>query len=169
MRKNTQMTWWRTSRRVWGCARTVPGVPQSKSPRGGSFLEKERARERERERERERGRERERDVERSFCGLGTRKKELLTYLLATRSHLRAARVDSPRRTRGQSARCADGPAHRRGRSVICTRTSSITPIALEPRRRSTPHRRTVRQVQPDSPTHWADNSTCLFLFQLDIL
>jgi hypothetical protein len=35
------MTWWRTSRRVRGCARTVRGVPQEKSLRGGYHFERE--------------------------------------------------------------------------------------------------------------------------------
>jgi hypothetical protein len=88
------------------------------------------------------------------------------WLISSRPgpHLRAARVDSLRHTCRQSARCADGPVPRRGWSVICTRTSSTTPIALELCGRSAPHRRTVRQVQTDSPAHWADSPTCPFFY-----
>jgi hypothetical protein len=44
-KKNTRMTWWRTSRRVRGRARMVRGVPQTKSPRRVPFLETEQERE----------------------------------------------------------------------------------------------------------------------------
>jgi hypothetical protein len=79
------MTWWRTSRRVRGRARTVRGVPQTKCPRGVSFLEREKEREREREREEE-------DLGR----VGEEKEALL--------HLHPAAWDPPvRGTRGQPA------------------------------------------------------------------
>jgi hypothetical protein len=92
-------------------------------------------------------------------GLGRKESCLLTYNLRSRPHLRAARADSPRRTRGQSARRADDPAPQRGRSDITSRTSSTAPGSFDVRGRSALHRRTVRQVRPDSPTS-------LFLFSL---
>jgi hypothetical protein len=153
MRKNTRLTWWRTSRRVRRCARAVRGVPQTKSPRRGPFLERERARDGE--------------IEEAWVGFEKKERDCLTYVLTAPSHLHVPRAKSSRRTRGQSARCSDSPAPRRGRSVICTRTSSTASIAFKPHGLSAPHRETVRQVQPDSPAHWADSPSCLF-FQLDI-
>jgi hypothetical protein len=144
MRKNTQMTWWRISRRVRGHARTVRGVPQSKSPRGGSFLKKEQERER--------------------CGEGLLRfgKEKEGLLLSPRDlgptcawHARTVR-DSP----------ADGPAPRRGRSVISSRTSSTAPSAIDPRGRSAPHQRTVCQVPRTVRPTTADSPTSLFHFSL---
>jgi hypothetical protein len=142
--KNTRMTWWRISRRVWGYARTVRGVPQSKSPRRGPFLE------REQERKRDEG----------LLRFGKEKGELMTYLPAT--------WDPPARDmRGLSATPLRTVREVRGRSVICTRTSSTSPLAHEPRGRSAPPRRRVRQERPDSPAHCRGQSDQPF-HQLDI-
>jgi hypothetical protein len=78
------------------------------------------------------------------------------------THRRAARADSPRRPCGRSTRCADGPAPRRGRSVIRSRTSSAAPLPHEPRRQSAPSWRTVRQERPDSPVHCRGQSDFSF-------
>jgi hypothetical protein len=76
------------------------------------------------------------------CGLGKRKEG--SRLISSRpgTNLHVARADSPRRPRGWSARCADGPTPRRGRSVICFRTPSVAPLPHEPRERF---------VSPDDP------------------
>jgi hypothetical protein len=82
--------------------------------------------------------------------------------------VRDAPADSPRCPRGQSARCADGPAPRRGRSVIRSRTSSTAPLPTEPSGQSVSPWRTVRQERTDSLTHLRGQSDLPFLVQLDI-
>jgi hypothetical protein len=67
--------------------------PNRNPQEGGSFLEKEQ----------------KRDVERGFCGLGRRKKELLAYLLATWA-------PPARGMRGQSATHLQTICEVRGRS-----------------------------------------------------
>jgi hypothetical protein len=83
------------------------------------------------------------------------------------THPRTAPVDSPRSPRGRSARCADGPAPRRGQSVIHSRTSSTAPLPTEPCEQSASPWRTVRQERTDSPAHRREQSDLPFLFQLD--
>jgi hypothetical protein len=61
---------------------------------------------------------------------------------------------------------ADGPAPRRGRTVISSRTSSTAPSAIDLRGRSAPHQRTVRQVQRTVRPTTADSPTSLFHFSL---
>jgi hypothetical protein len=113
----------------------------------------------------ERARERWKDE--ALVGLEKKGIACLTYSHRPWSHQCATHADSPRRTRGQSVRCAYGPAPRRGRYVICTRTSNTAPLTHKPRGRSAPHRRTVRQVQSDSPAHWVDSPfSPLFYFSL---
>jgi hypothetical protein len=152
------MTWWRISRRVRACARTVWGVPQSKSPRRGSFLE----------------REQERDERRRLWS-GWRRKESSASFTArdlgpttTRDlgPTRATRADSPRLTRERSARSADGPTPQRGRSVIASRTSSTAPSANDPRGRSLKRWWTVRQVPRTVRPTAAGSPTNLFKFSL---
>jgi hypothetical protein len=140
------MTWWRISRRVRGCARTVRGVLQSKSQEGGLFFE--------REQEREKGDD--------LGRVGEEKESCFVFIPRPGSHRRAAPVDSPRRPCGQSARRADGPTPQRGRSVITSRTSRAAPLLHEPRGRSAPPWRTVRQEQPDSLAHCHGRSDLSF-------
>jgi hypothetical protein len=70
-------------------------------------------------------------------------------------HARTVRdtpADSPR-----GARTVRPPP--RGRSIITSRTSRAAPLPHKPRVRSTPPWQTVRQEQPDNPTHyrgWSD-------------
>jgi hypothetical protein len=108
-------------------------------------------------------RARERWKNEALVGFEKKGTACLTYIARPRSHQHAARADSPWHTRGQSTRCADGPAPRHRRSVICIRTSSTTPSATDLCGRSAPHRRTVchvpRTVRP---------APFFFLFQLDI-
>jgi hypothetical protein len=106
--------------------------------------------------------------EMTSCGLGRRKEAtgLSLRVLGPTSaqHARIVR-DAPH---GQSARCADGPAPRRGRSVIRSRTSRTAPLPLEPRGQSASPWRTVRQERMGSPAHLRGPSGLPFLFQLDI-
>jgi hypothetical protein len=101
------MTWWRTSRRVRGRARMVRGVPQTKSPRGVSFLE------REQEREEERTPGSGWRIERSACFI---------YIQRPGTHPRAATADSPPSPHGQSAEPTRTVRVVRGRSGTPTRT-----------------------------------------------
>jgi hypothetical protein len=128
--KNTWMTWWRISWRFRGCAWTVRGVPQSKSPRGG-VLSWERAKERCGEGLLRFGKKKERAVGLSPRDLGpTCARHARTVCDAPADNLRGARTvrcpgadgpfyapeplvppqspsncaDGPRRTGGQSAR-----------------------------------------------------------------
>jgi hypothetical protein len=95
-------------------------------------------------------------------GLGKKKGWLLDYIPRPGSHPRAAWADGPRHPRGQSARRADGPDPRRGRSVITSRTTSEAPPPHKSRGRSALPWRTVRQEQPDGPPYYRRQSDLLF-------
>jgi hypothetical protein len=132
----------------WTCS-DGPGSAPNEIPKGVSFLE--------REQEREGGRgpwsswRRER-FPASFTShsLGpTRARHPQT--------VRRALADGPR-----GARTVRPP--RRGRSIICSRTSSAAPLSYEPRGRSALPRRTVRQERSDSPAHCRGRSDLPFQF-----
>jgi hypothetical protein len=131
------MTWWRTSRRVRERARTVRGVPQTKSPRGVSFLEREEERERKRE---DLGRDgEEKGVPASFASrdLGpTRARHLRT--------VHGAHTDGPRGAQTVRRPGADSP--------LFVPEHPVLPL-------SPPSGRTVRPTAADSPTF-------LFFFSL---
>jgi hypothetical protein len=130
----------------WTCSDGL-GSALNEIPKGVSFLEREQERERE-------------EVDLGRVG---EEKGL---------HLHPTPWDPPTRgTRGQSAaprgpsaRCADGSPPRRGLSVICSRTTSAAPPPHEPRGRSAPPWRTVRQEWPDSPAHCRRRSDLPFQF-----
>jgi hypothetical protein len=108
----------------------------------------------EREQEREKG---------DDLGSGWGKRRvLLVFIPRPGSHPRSALADGPRCHRGQSARHADGPDPRRGRSVITSRTSSEAPPLHEPRGRSVLPWRTVRQEHPDGPAQCRGRSDLPF-------
>jgi hypothetical protein len=122
------MTWWRTLRRVWGCARTVRGVPQTKSPRGCLFL---------RESKKERKRE-------HLGRVGEEKGSLLRF--------HPAAWDPPARgTRGQSAEPTRTVREVRGRSGTQART--VRYLFQDIQYCPSPHRaaRTVRVALADGP------------------
>jgi hypothetical protein len=85
--------------------------------------------------------------------LGTRRETANFTHSRPRSHRCAAGADSLRCPSGQSARSADGPDPRRGRSVKTNRTSRDAPAPHQLRGRSAMAWRTVRQDQPDGPAY----------------
>jgi hypothetical protein len=93
------------------------------------------------------GQERERGG--AFNRFGNEKAGSRLNSLATLVHRCAAGADNPRRPRGQSARSADGPDPRCGRSVKTNRTSRDAPAPHQPRGRSAMAWRTVCHDQPD--------------------
>jgi hypothetical protein len=82
------------------------------------------------------------------------------------THPRAAPVDSPRSPRGRSARCADGPAPRRG-SPLFVPGHPVLPLS-PPSRANSPRRpggRSARSGRTVRPTA-ANSLTFLFFFSL---
>jgi hypothetical protein len=138
------MTWWRTSRRVWGCARTVRGVPWSKSPRGGFFLE----------------REQERGKEMGFFSVWRRRSHVcLIYRSWARPHLRAARTNSLRGVRTVWHPDTDGPLLYPEPSVLPRAPSNRADGPCRTGGRSARYNRTVWPTVADSPSSF-------FLFSL---
>jgi hypothetical protein len=148
MRKNTWMTWWRISRRVWGYARTVRGVPQSKSPRGGPSLRKSK-------------REREREMWRRALAVWEGEGRVVVISPRPGTHLRVARADSPRLTSGRS-----GTPTRTDRYFI--QNIQYRPKCHRPA--WTVHAAPADSPPgtADSPAHYCRQSDQPFPFQLDI-
>jgi hypothetical protein len=133
----------------WMCSDS-PGSAPIEIPKEG-FLSWERAREREKDE--------------GLCGLG--KKEDACWLSNPWPwpHLRVARANSPRCTRGQSRR-TDSLAPRCERSEITTRASSSSPRLCDPRGQSVGDLRTVPLVRLDGPPVCRGWSEILFLYSL---
>jgi hypothetical protein len=143
------MTWWRISRRVRGCARTVQGCSNQNPQGGGLFFDKEQ--------------ERERDE--VFLRFGKEKGGQQAYLLAT--------WDQPTRgTCGQSAAPSRMVREVRGRSDTPARTvryllqnaqcCSSSPRAARTVRAAGRSARSDRTVQPTA----ADCPTFLYIFSV---